>query len=60
MVVANTVVQHMIQTLNANPEKVDDARIPILQVANYTSKHHDFTEAYQITQPNPIYNDQPS
>lgn len=58
-VVANTVTQHMIQSLNANPEKVDDARVPILQISGYTSKHREFTEAYQVTQPKDIFNTEP-
>lgn len=35
----HTVVQSVIQSINEDVEKVDDARIPILQLNGYTSKH---------------------
>lgn len=37
--VAFTIIQHVIQSSSANPEKVDDARAQILQIAGYTNKN---------------------
>lgn len=37
--VAYTQIHHIIQSLNSNPEKVDDARKPLWQLSSYTEQH---------------------
>lgn len=58
--VAFTQIQYIIQTLNANPEQVDDARMPLWEIGKHVDKAKQFTSAYKQTQPKQIFNDAPT
>ena len=53
-------IQYMVQRLKANPEKVEDARKPLWQLQKYSKQKQEYTEAYNFTQPQPIYHESPS
>jgi len=57
---AYTQIQHIIQSLASNPEKVDDARKPLWEIQKYTKEKQEYTSAYEFTQPTPIYHDNPA
>ena len=57
--VAFTLIQYVIQSLNANPEQVDDARMPLWQIGKHVDKKKQYTAAYSETQPKQIFNDAP-
>ena len=57
--VAYTQIHHIIQSLNSNPEKVDDARKQLWELNNFTEKNQFFTQAYKNTQPELVANDNP-
>lgn len=57
---AYTPIHHMINMLNQNLEKVDDARKPLWEIAKRSEKlGPEYTMAYELTQPKPIFNDKP-
>jgi hypothetical protein len=43
---AYTQIQHIIQSLNSNPEKVEDARKPLWEIQKYTKERQEYTSAY--------------
>ncbi len=55
--VAYTPIHHLIQSLNSNPEKVEDARKPLWELQKYTKSNPFFTQAYKDTQPELVVND---
>ena len=57
---AFTFIQDIIQRLNQNPEKVEDARKPLWQLQKYSKDEHQFTDAYKFTQPDPIFHENPA
>lgn len=57
--VAYTQIHHIIQSLNSNPEKVDDARKQLWELSNFTERNQFFTQAYKNTQPELVANDNP-
>ena len=57
---AYTFVQHMIMKLAENPQKVEDARKPLWDLQKYAKQKQQFTQAYNFTQPQPIYHQSPT
>jgi WD repeat-containing protein 70 len=53
-------IQYTIQSLNSNPEKVEDARKPLWELQKYAKEKQEFTSAYEFTQPQPIFHESPS
>lgn len=45
--VAYTQIQHIIQSLNANPEVVEDVRMPLWQIGKAVDVSKEFTAAYR-------------
>ncbi len=58
--VAYTAIQDLIQKLNANPEVVEDARVPLYQIGRHVDRFKQFTQAYKETQPTQIFNGAPA
>lgn len=58
--VAYTQIQHIIQSLNANPEVVEDARKPLWEIGKHVDMSKQFTSAYRETQPQQIFNSAPT
>lgn len=58
--VAFTQIQHIIQSLNANPEVVEDARAPLWEIGRAVDLNKEFTSAYKLTQPEQIFNSAPT
>ena len=49
----------MIQAVNANPEKKEDARKALWEIQKYTKEKQEYTSAYQFTQPTPEFHENP-
>lgn len=56
---AYTLIQNVIQSLAANPEKVEDARKPLWELQKYAKEKQEYTSAYQFTQPQQEYSEVP-
>jgi WD40 repeat protein len=56
---AYTLIQNVIQSLAANPEKVVDARKPLWELQKYTKEKQEYTSAYQFTQPQQMLGEVP-
>lgn len=57
---AYTQIQHIIQSLASNPEKVEDARKPFWDLQKYTKEKQEYTSAYSFTQPQPVFHESPA